>query len=340
MEFNCAMLDNSKEPIYLLFLSEIAIDNIKNTELNWKTKDKKAKAFIQNLYQNKLTQIPTCVACIEQLEPKVTGIKFENCVKITDEEEPLRWKNAKKDCKVQKFSAQKELRCEECYSDKDIYICMICGYVACGRYQNADSKAHWKEKKHSLAMFHNEIAIWDYNRDEFVHRINTNNDIFCESNFDDMYDKQVKDMADTISQNYTLLLCEQLEQQQKYFNDKIKVIQEEKAYRRLNEELSDIYQKNESLKEETINIDKLDKKNKKKIKKYAEKIETLNTKISEMNEYKITAESNIKFLEEQEKLDHDKVVSKEEMELDQKIDKEGKQLLALKAKLEGLYCKL
>ena len=59
-----------------------------------------------------------------------------------------------------------------------------------------------------------------------------------------------------------------------------------------------------------------------------------------MNEYKITAESNIKFLEEQEKLDHDKVVSKEEMELDQKIDKEGKQLLALKAKLEGLYCKL
>ena len=43
-----------------------------------------------------------------------------------------------------------------------------------------------------------------------------------------------------------------------------------------------------------------------------------------MNEYKITAESNIKFLEEQEKLDHDKVVSKEEMELDQKIDKEGK----------------
>ena len=50
----------------------------------------------------------------------------------------------------------------------------------------------------------------------------------------------------------------------------------------MNEELSDIYQKNESLKEETINIDKLDKKNKKKIKKYAEKIETLNTKISEV----------------------------------------------------------
>ena len=89
------------------------------------------------------------------------------------------------------------LRCESCLIDKDLYICLICGYTACGRYINACSKAHWKASKHNYVILCERQYIWDYNTDQFIHRVNIQNEIFLANDVNDAYSQQVKDMADT-----------------------------------------------------------------------------------------------------------------------------------------------
>ena len=90
------------------------------------------------------------------------------------------------------YTQQKEIsRCEKCSLDKDIVICMICGYAGCGRQQNGCTLAHWKNSKHTLVAFLDSGSIWDYKFDQFVHRVNLTGDIFYENNIEEVYHQQV-----------------------------------------------------------------------------------------------------------------------------------------------------
>ncbi len=40
---------------------------------------------------------------------------------------------------VQTPEVQAEQRCSECRSSEDLWICLICGYVGCGRYAKNSS---------------------------------------------------------------------------------------------------------------------------------------------------------------------------------------------------------
>lgn len=48
---------------------------------------------------------------------------------------------------------------------------MICGYVGCGRYIEADALAHYELSKHSLAFNLEGKVIWSYILDTFVHTV-------------------------------------------------------------------------------------------------------------------------------------------------------------------------
>jgi BRCA1-associated protein len=62
-------------------------------------------------------------------------------------------------------------RCFACNSSSDLWICLICGNVGCGRYNNKHAEAHCGETQHIYAMQLGTNRVWDYAGDNFVHRL-------------------------------------------------------------------------------------------------------------------------------------------------------------------------
>lgn len=61
--------------------------------------------------------------------------------------------------------------CSICDCADDLWICLICGYVGCGRYKGGHAKDHWKETAHSFALELETQYVWDYAGDVWVHRL-------------------------------------------------------------------------------------------------------------------------------------------------------------------------
>ncbi|KAJ2719322.1 hypothetical protein GGI07_005281 [Coemansia sp. Benny D115] len=62
-------------------------------------------------------------------------------------------------------------RCHECGRIDDLWICLICGSIGCGRYANAHAKDHFAHTRHPYSMKLDSQVVWDYVGDGYVHRL-------------------------------------------------------------------------------------------------------------------------------------------------------------------------
>ncbi|KAJ2511250.1 hypothetical protein H4217_007477 [Coemansia sp. RSA 1939] len=61
--------------------------------------------------------------------------------------------------------------CHVCGLTSDLWICLICGTVGCGRYANAHAKEHFEHTQHPYSLELESQRVWDYVGDGYVHRI-------------------------------------------------------------------------------------------------------------------------------------------------------------------------
>lgn len=61
--------------------------------------------------------------------------------------------------------------CVDCSSTTNLWICLICGNIGCGRYGRAHAHAHYERTTHLYALELETQRVWDYAGDGYVHRL-------------------------------------------------------------------------------------------------------------------------------------------------------------------------
>ncbi|KAB5518821.1 hypothetical protein GE09DRAFT_977876 [Coniochaeta sp. 2T2.1] len=127
--------------------------------------------------------------------------------------------------------------CSVCDCADDLWICLICGNVGCGRYKGGHAKEHWKDTAHSFSLELETQHVWDYAGDCWVHRLirdkgdgkvvelpsNERDSGGNRQSGDAVVVGEVVPRAklDSIGMEYTHLLTSQLESQRVYFEEMV-----------------------------------------------------------------------------------------------------------------------
>ena len=67
-------------------------------------------------------------------------------------------------------------QCADCNIRENLWICLICGRVGCGRYGRKHAQLHFEETGHTFALELGKTLVWDYADDAYVHRLAVNHE--------------------------------------------------------------------------------------------------------------------------------------------------------------------
>lgn len=192
-----------------------------------------------------LIELPTCPVCLERMDES-TGLLTILCQHVFHCSCLQKWKGSgcpvcrytQDDFGKKIYSTDEDLglnECTICRSDANLWICLICGNIGCGRYDAAHAFFHYQQSSHCFAMDLNTQRVWDYASDGYVHRIAQNKtdgklvelpsalgdyaDNGEHDTVDDDYVPRAK--LDNIGLEYTHLLTSQLDSQRMYFEEKV-----------------------------------------------------------------------------------------------------------------------
>jgi len=124
------------------------------------------------------TELPTCPVCLDRMDDS-TGLVTILCQHVFHGDCIKKWRGT--GCPVCRrtnpalastsfnydpenppFGSGEAPLCSTCDSTEDLWICLLCGNVGCGRYKGGHQKDHWKETAHNLALEIETQHIWDY----------------------------------------------------------------------------------------------------------------------------------------------------------------------------------
>ncbi|CAO3636662.1 unnamed protein product [Mucor hiemalis] len=208
------------------------------------------------LHKNKsVAELPTCPVCLERLDESVTGLLSIQCHHTSQCYCLNKWGTVYATALEEAQDEVVVYQCCECDSTDSLWICMICGHIGCGRYQDAHAYDHYMDTDHLYALEIESQLVWDYLGDGYVHRLIQNaidgalvelpstnqksSKLDTPGDYDvntsrgsnstrhdyhplDTSNQQGK--LDTISVDYSYMLTSQLDSQRIYYEDQLEVL--------------------------------------------------------------------------------------------------------------------
>ncbi|KAK5665774.1 hypothetical protein BDV3_006810 [Batrachochytrium dendrobatidis] len=127
-----------------------------------------------------LLELPTCPVCLDRMDSSVTGLLTIVCHHTFHCSCIMKWGDST--CPVCRYSSTKESdslhpsssplnECSDCASTENLWICLICGSIGCGRYFQGHAFKHYQETGHVYALELETQRVWDYAGDGYVHRL-------------------------------------------------------------------------------------------------------------------------------------------------------------------------
>ncbi|KAI0820359.1 zf-UBP-domain-containing protein [Trametes gibbosa] len=142
-------------------------------------------------------ELPTCPVCLERMDAAVTGLVTVPCSHTFHCACLSKWGDSR--CPVCRYSQTllsshpsspntsrttrpipfsspaastgERSQCADCGSTTNLWICLICGNIGCGRYGRAHAHAHYVATTHLYALELETQRVWDYAGDGYVHRL-------------------------------------------------------------------------------------------------------------------------------------------------------------------------
>lgn len=177
-----------------------------------------------------LRELPTCPVCLERMDASITGLLTIVCQHTFHCSCLTKWGDGS--CPVCRYSQRAGAKppgtskCNVCESEANLWICLICGHIGCGRYDQAHAYDHYIATSHCYAMDIDSQRVWDYASDGYVHRLLQNQadgklvELPGASSSGQTDSAEKKSQADDdISLQYSYLMSSQLESQREYYED-------------------------------------------------------------------------------------------------------------------------
>ncbi|KAL9937038.1 hypothetical protein V8E36_004273 [Tilletia maclaganii] len=127
-------------------------------------------------------ELPTCPVCLERMDSNVTGLMTVTCQHTFHCSCLSKWTDSR--CPVCRYSqtrqqagtlgaiaASAQSRCTICVTSSDLWVCLICASVGCGRYKAGHAQQHFQETGHMYSLELETQRVWDYAGDGYVHRL-------------------------------------------------------------------------------------------------------------------------------------------------------------------------
>eukprot|EP00743_Colponemidia_sp_Colp-15_P007666 GILK01008297.1.p1 GENE.GILK01008297.1~~GILK01008297.1.p1 ORF type:complete len:487 (+),score=73.15 GILK01008297.1:41-1501(+) len=122
--------------------------------------------------------------------------------------------------------------CANCSHIEGLWVCLICAQIGCGRYEGGHARDHFLDSMHTYAVEIGTQRVWDYLGDCYVHRLirsarSSEPDVVfnlpdaSERVTTQPSEKQIREEIDLVAVEYDHVLTSQLEEQRKYFEEKI-----------------------------------------------------------------------------------------------------------------------
>ncbi|KAF5954398.1 hypothetical protein HYC85_007254 [Camellia sinensis] len=221
------------------------------------------------------TEQPTCPVCLERLEQDMSGILTTICNHSFHCSCISKW--ADSSCPVCRYCQQQPEKsiCFVCQTSENLWICVICGFVGCGRYEG-HSVRHWKETQHCYSLELDTQRVWDYAGDNYVHRLiqsKTDGKLVelnhycahaddgcgsCNCSIDTGFSETLlNSKVENIVNEYSELLTTQLENQKIYFESLLREVEEE-TEREISEAIEKAASGNQKLQKMQVKLDKCD----------------------------------------------------------------------------------
>lgn len=141
-------------------------------------------AMTSRLAGSVAVELPTCPVCLERMDASVTGLMTVTCQHTFHCSCLSRWSDSR--CPVCRYTQSRIIKkgqyvtpsfvpengcCAVCGTGSDLWVCLICATVGCGRYKAGHAHRHHQETGHLYSLELETQRVWDYAGDGYVHRL-------------------------------------------------------------------------------------------------------------------------------------------------------------------------